>query len=136
MLLHFTDKYHIISVYTNLETYKNWYRMRYTSHISLNTCLIKFAAKKKNAFEIKTKMRDHVRWWKQEQILNWWSILFLIISSWEHPLIRMESIAFMVQPFHQFLVWCLFSNYDNVPFRIAKHEICFSSLFRIGLLVE
>ena len=54
MLLHFTDKYHIISVYTNLETYKKWYRMRYTSHISLNTCLIKFAAKK-HAFEIKPK---------------------------------------------------------------------------------
>ena len=62
--------------------------------------------------------------------LNWWSILFLIMSSWEHPLIRMESIAFILQPFHQFLFWCPFSNYDNVPFRIAKHEKWFSSQFR------
>ena len=136
MLLHFTDKYHIISVYTNLETYKKWYRMRYTSHISLNTCLIIFRSKKETCFWNKNQNEGSRSMIEVKQFLNWWSMLFLIMSSWEHPLIRMESIAFMVQPFHQFPIWCLFSNYDNVPFRIAKHEICFSSLFRIGLLVE
>ena len=135
MLLHFTDKYHIISVYTNLETYRKWNRMRYTSHISLNTCLIKFAAKKETCFWNNNQNEGSRSIIEAKQFLNWWSILFLIMSSWEHPLIRMESIAFMVQPFHQFLVWCLFFNYDNVPFRIAKHEKWFSSQFRTTVCV-